>query len=295
MHSFSHAQKIALGTAQFGLHYGIANADGQVPRTEVSTILGLAQQHGIHALDTAIAYGDSESVLGAFTMSDWHIISKLPAFPDTVGNVENWVDAQVNASLQRLKTDRLHALLLHRPAQLLGPHGQDLYVALLAQQRCGKVGKIGISIYDPAELDQLMPAMHFDVVQAPYNVLDTRLMDSGWMTRLASLNCELHVRSVFLQGLLLMPTASLPQQFGKWKPLWTAWHAWLQATGQTPLQACLQHVLAAPGIAKVVLGVDSAAQLEQILFATEGSATPLPASLVTSDPQLLNPSLWNTL
>ena len=284
--------KIVLGTAQFGLSYGIANTAGQVSRTETASILNLAKNRGINTLDTAIAYGESEKVLGDIGIHDWQIISKLPALPDAVVDVATWVNAQVVGSLQRLKTNRLHAILLHRPAQLLDSRGAELYRALVVQQERGVVAKIGISIYEASELDQLIPRMRFDVVQAPFNVLDARMINSGWMEQLAATGCELHVRSVFLQGLLLMSPANRPTQFDRWQRLWTNWDAWLHDSGLTPLQACLRHALATPGIAKVVLGIDTTLQLEQILMASQGDLPPVPDTLKICDPELLNPALW---
>jgi aryl-alcohol dehydrogenase-like predicted oxidoreductase len=284
--------KIILGTAQFGLSYGIANTAGQVSRAETASILSLAKQRGINTLDTAIAYGESEKVLGDIGIPDWQIISKLPALPDTVVDVATWVDTQVAGSLQRLRTNRLHALLLHRPSQLLESRGGELYRALVVQKERGAVEKIGISIYDASELDQLMSHMRFDVVQAPFNVLDARMIDSGWMERLEKMGCELHVRSVFLQGLLLMSLNHRPTQFDRWQPLWAIWDAWLHDSGLTPIQACLRHALSTPGIAKVVLGIDTTMQLEQILVASRGDLPPIPDALKIGDPELLNPALW---
>ena len=249
--------KIALGTAQFGLRYGIGNTGGQVSHAEAAAILSLAKQRGIDTLDTAIAYGESEKVLGDIGIAGWQVISKLPALPDPVVDIATWVDTQVSGSLQRLKANRLHALLLHRPAQLLDSRGAELYRLLVAQQERGMVEKIGVSIYDASELDQLMPRMRFDLVQAPFNIVDARMVDSGWMERLAAMECELHVRSVFLQGLLLMSPENRPSQFDRWQPLWNIWDAWLHDSGLTPLQACLRHALSQSGISKVVLGIET--------------------------------------
>lgn len=284
--------KIAIGTAQFGLPYGISNSGGQVSRANTASILSLAREFGVNTLDTAIAYGESEKVLGEIGIPGWKIISKLPGLPDTVVDVANWVDVQVAGSMRRLKTNRLHALLLHRPGQLLAPRGEQLYRALIAQQARGAIEKIGISIYEVSELDQLIPRMHFDVVQAPFNVFDARMVDSGWMGRLADTGCELHVRSVFLQGLLLMSSINRPPQFDRWHRLWTNWDAWLHDSGLTPLQACLRHALSMPGIAKVVLGMDTTMQLEQILVAAQGDLPQIPDALKICDPELLNPALW---
>lgn len=295
MNSRSSSRSIALGTAQFGLTYGIANTTGQVSRDESAAILSLAKQRGIDTLDTAIAYGESESVLGDIGILGWKIISKLPPLPDSECDIAGWVERQVNGSLQRLKVNRLHALLLHRPAQLMECHGNELYSALVTLRRQGVVEKIGISIYEPSELDQLTPYMHFDLVQAPFSLLDTRIVDSGWTDRLANIRSELHVRSVFLQGLLLMAPGSRPSQFARWQSLWVAWHGWLEQYELTPLQACLRYALNTSGISKVVLGTDSVDQLKQILLAMDGDLPPIPESLKVRDPLLLNPALWNSL
>ena len=285
--------RIALGTAQFGLPYGISNARGQITQDEGRAIIALARSAGIHTIDTAIAYGNSEASLGELDVSGWQIITKLPEMPVSGDTVADWVAAQLDGSLQRLRTDSVHGLLLHRPAQLLGRDGQALYHALLAEREAGRVGKIGISVYGPEELEQLPPSMKFDIVQATFNVLDTRMARSGWAARLQDAGCELHVRSIFLQGLLLMPRPARPAYFARWNTLWAGWERWLQDTGLSPLQACVRYALNAPGIDKVVVGVDGAEHLAEIMAAADGEMPPVPAELHTDDTALLNPALWN--
>lgn len=286
--------KIALGTAQFGLPYGISNTGGQTPLDEAKAILNLARSAGIQILDTAIAYGNSEASLGELDVCGWQLITKLPEMPVTgEAFVKGWVKNQLTGSLNRLGLASIHGLLLHRPVQLCGPDGAALYRALLDEREKGRVAKIGISIYDPDELDQLPASMGFDIVQSPFNIFDQRIATSGWITRLRDTGCELHVRSIFLQGLLLMQAATRPAYFSRWNSLWESWENWLRTAGVTPLEACLRHALNTPGIAKVVLGVDNAAHLADILAAAEGEP-PLPhPSLAIEDLQLLNPALWN--
>lgn len=292
MSSSSRSSRIALGTAQFGLSYGIANAVGQVGRADVGAILALASRHAIDTLDTAVAYGESEQVLGDVGVAGWQVISKLPALPDHCPDVAGWVHGQVSDILHRLRIESLHGLLLHRPGQLLGPNGPALDDALREQRSLGKVQKIGVSIYEPEELDGLFDRMHFDIVQAPFNVMDDRLARSGWMERLTASDCELHVRSIFLQGLLLMDNKTRPPQFDRWRTLWDQWQGWLVESGLSPLQACVRHALSMPQIARVVVGVDSVAQLGQILEAASGDLPVLPATLKSQDSDLLNPSRW---
>ncbi len=210
------SNRLALGTVQFGLPYGIANQTGQISRDEAAAILNHAWAMGLDTLDTAIAYGGSEARLGEIGVKQWRVISKLPAVPESVTDVAAWVENSVNGSLERLNIPMLRGLLLHCSRQLLGVRGDTLYRALAAIKDEGKVEKIGVSIYGPEELDALWPHYQFDLVQAPFNVIDRRLATSGWLKRLHQAGIEVHVRSVFLQGLLLMDTANRPVSFNRW-------------------------------------------------------------------------------
>jgi aryl-alcohol dehydrogenase-like predicted oxidoreductase len=283
--------RIALGTAQFGLDYGISNTAGQVKPQDAAQILALARDSGIDTLDTAIAYGESESLLGRLGVDGWNVVSKLPAFPADAPDLVSWSIGQVRASLSRLGIPRLDALLLHAPAQLAGSRGDELFSALRALRDAGLVRRIGASIYAPAELEAL-GRFRLDVVQAPFNVLDRGLNSSGWAQRLADEGVEIHLRSVFLQGLLLMEPARRPSRFARWQATWDAWDAWLRETGLSPVQACVRHALAQPFAHRVVLGVAALCDLQEILAAADGDMPPVPESLRSEDPALINPSTW---
>lgn len=287
--------KLALGTVQFGLNYGIANQQGQVSHDEAQAIIEHARASGMDTLDTAIAYGHSERRLGEIGILDWQVVSKLPAIPEGCSDISKWVADAVNESMYRLKIKSLYGLLLHRPQQLAGQDGDRLYHALQQLKHDGFVRKIGVSIYDPEELDALAGRYHLDIVQAPFNIMDRRLIDSGWLSRLAEQGTELHVRSVFLQGLLLIKPSDRPQKFSRWAMLWSKWDEWLEHTGLTPLQACLRYALSFSEINKIIIGVDSLNQLKEILQATVGPMPQVPKELKTHDIDLLNPVRWAAL
>ena len=194
--------RLALGTVQFGLDYGVANTAGQVAPDEVASILALAQQMGIRTLDTAINYGQSESVLGQCGVGQWQVVTKLPALPEAVGDVADWVQMHMRQSLARLGVARVHAVLLHRPQDLLGTQGRALLAELKDLQLQGLAAKIGISVYSPEELEVFFGLHRFDIVQAPFSILDQRLQTSGWVAKLHAMGVEVHTRSAFLQGLL---------------------------------------------------------------------------------------------
>jgi aryl-alcohol dehydrogenase-like predicted oxidoreductase len=284
--------RIALGTVQFGLPYGIANQTGQVARSEAKAMLQLAATNGIDTLDTAIAYGESETCLGEAGVQGFDVVTKLPALPASIPDVGLWVREQVSLSLRRLGLSRVRGLLLHRSADLLGKDGASLWHALQALQSTGVVGKVGVSVYSPTELEAVCGRFDVGLIQAPFNLIDRRLSTSGWLARLKSKGVEVHTRSAFLQGLLLMPALSLPPRFSRWNDLFGRWHQWLAAGNQSALHACLAFPLGFPQVDRVVVGADSRQQLQQIIdFSNQTLRGALP-DLGSDDEVLINPARW---
>lgn len=289
------AARVALGTAQFGMPYGIANQDGQVMRSNAKAMLQLAAANGIDTLDTAIAYGESETCLGEVGTQGFKLVTKLPAVPDGCADVGGWVKEQFAASLTRLGVNAVYGLLLHRPQQLLESGGKTLFQILQDLKKTGQVKKVGVSAYAPSELAPLIPRYRFDLVQAPFNLVDRRLHTSGWLQRLKDDGVEIHTRSAFLQGLLLMSQDSIPDKFLPWSDLWSKWHDWLSHHTVSAVQACLTFPLSFPEIERVVVGADNVSQLEQIISAAN-SATPVDFPDLHCDAEnLINPARWPSL
>jgi len=287
--------RLALGTVQFGLPYGIANQTGQVTRAEAKAMLQLAAVKGIDMLDTAIAYGESETCLGEAGTQEFKVITKLPLVPDSCSDISGWVKQAVNASLSRLGVEQVYGVLLHRFDQLLGSNSVALYEALQDLKSNGQVQKVGVSIYAPTDLDALAQGYHFDIVQAPFNLIDQRLYKSGWLQRLKDDGVEIHTRSAFLQGLLLMTQATIPQKFSPWANLWQTWHGWLADHAISAVHASLAFPLSFPEIDRVVIGADSVSQLSQIISAANWPPNLHLPNLQSDDLNLVNPANWNSL
>jgi aryl-alcohol dehydrogenase-like predicted oxidoreductase len=288
--------KLALGTVQFGMDYGIGNACGRVVKSEAGEIIRHAKMFGVDTLDTAIAYGESESILGCLGLKGWKVVTKLPPLPDDCSDVYKWVSNQVQQSMTRLKVNHLYGVLLHYPNQLLEGQGKKLYKAMqIIKLQDGLVDKIGFSIYAPKELDDIFNKYPVDIVQAPLNILDRRLVESGWVSLLNRLGVEIHARSLFLQGLLLMSPSQRPIKFNAWHEVWTVWDAWLNEVGLSPLEACLGYVNELPQIDLAVIGVQSVDQLDEILAGVSFRLPSLPKFGVLSDQRLINPATWNKL
>ena len=286
-------KKLAIGTVQFGLNYGIANSGGQVSIPEIKKILALAEKQNINVLDTAKGYGNSESNLGEADISKFKIITKLPAIPSPNIDVDQWVEYQINDSLERLRVKNLYGVLFHVPSQLLSVNGNKLYKALEKMREEGIIKKIGVSVYSPDELSSLFNQFDFEIVQAPFNVVDRRLLQSGWLDKLALLGKEIHVRSVFLQGLLLMDPKNRSLYFDKWKDLFFGFDQWLKESSLSPLEACLNYVNGFDQVTQMIVGVDSFSNFKEIISSLSNPfIVNAPKTLECNDLDLVNPSNW---
>jgi aryl-alcohol dehydrogenase-like predicted oxidoreductase len=203
--------KIGLGTVQFGVPYGISNSTGQTKPEEVSKILQYAIANGILVIDTASAYGNAEQVLGENDLSKFNIVSKYIT-PSAGKSIEE----QLQHTLTHLQVKKLYGYLAHRPVEILEDASQWKTIKDFQQKEL--VEKIGFSLNTPEELQALLDKNFIpDLIQVPYNYFDNRF--ENLMNRLKDKGCEIHTRSVFLQGLFFKDSNTLPDFFSTIKPL----------------------------------------------------------------------------
>ena len=287
--------RLSLGTVQFGMDYGIANSAGKVPCEEIGAMLEYARNNNIKMLDTAIAYGDSERRLGISGVDDFNVVTKLPEVPEGCDDIPGLFKKQILGSLSRLGVPKLYGVLLHKPEQLLEKNFSQIYDSLIDLKINGLVDKIGISIYSPTELLALEKNFSFDIVQAPFNLIDRRLESSGWLYQLKNKGVEIHTRSAFLQGLLLMSQDKIPLKFSPWKSLLENWHLWLRNNDVTAVEACLRFPLSFPEIDKVVVGSDNLEQLKMLSNVSNMTRVMGEPVISCDDENLINPGKWSKL
>ncbi len=172
--------KLALGTVQFGLDYGITNQSGQVTIKEVKSILDFAKENGIDALDTASGYGNSEKVLGEVGVDNYHIITKTIS-------LKNGVDRVIDGfyqSLDDLSQKQVEGLLIHNIQDIENKQFNVLFNKLNELKQQGLIKKIGFSTYTPEQVNFLLENFDFNIIQVPFNVFDTRLIQSGQLQAL---------------------------------------------------------------------------------------------------------------
>ena len=212
--------RIGLGTAAFGLDYGI-DKNSRVSRKEVQTLVSCAADLGIRVIDTAHLYGESENALGNSNLVEFNLVTKTPFFDlAKKSTIKSQLINSFKLSLNRLGLSKVYGLLVHRPEDLIGPLGVAIWDALRELQSRQKVEAIGVSVTSIEELKYCLDKFQgIQIVQAPLNVLDQRiLMDPVVDEIRANPSIELHVRSVFLQGLLLREVDQLKGRFAECIP-----------------------------------------------------------------------------
>ena len=289
--------KIALGTVQFGIDYGINSTAGQVQPKEVENILNYAYAKGISLLDTAPAYGNSESILGEIHANNFNIVTKTRHFEhsEISSNDLKLLNQDFSQSLVNLNRDDVYGVLVHNANDLLKPGSDKIFDKLQELKQEKKIEKIGVSIYDHNQLQAILENFDIDLVQLPFNILDRRLIDSGMLSMLKNKGIEVHARSIFLQGLLLMSEKNRPDKFQCWSGLWKIWHEWLNDNQITALEATIRYAISMSEISKVLVGVDTKDQLKEIVIASSGALPSIPDEMFTNDVNLLNPSNWGEL
>ena len=280
---------LVLGTAQFGLPYGVAGRGRPVPEDEVRFILRRAWELGIRVLDTAAAYGDIEQRLcGLAGDLPFQIVTKMPAVPTELegGVALAWVARALMQASRRLG-NRLNCVLFHRAEDLLRTDAGDLW-STCADWADGRACRLGVSCYEPAMLVRILQDFPLAVAQLPANAFDQRLRTVFDRPRP---EVEIHLRSAFLQGLLLMPEHEASRKLPAAAEPLARWHRWISERGLERLHAALGVVKALPA-SHCVVGVDDIEQLEAIAEAWN-QAAPLEAPyLAVQDLSVIDPRKW---
>jgi aryl-alcohol dehydrogenase-like predicted oxidoreductase len=285
--------KLALGTVQFGLDYGAFGESTRPDLASVAATLDRAQLAGIDTLDTAAAYGQSEAVLGELECANrFAIVSKIPSLK---GSADPYVEAKqhITSSLAALKTNQLYGMMAHSADDLLGANQDAIWQAMAESKASGQVKRIGVSVYTPEQADAIIALYPIEIIQLPFNVFDQRASTSGLFGRLQAAGVEVHVRSVFLQGLLLSEAGHIPQGLQSAVPLLDRFEALCIETGCSKLAAALGFVRQQKAVGKIVVGVRNAKELDEILVAwDENPVLPDFSTLASDDMQLINPANW---
>jgi aryl-alcohol dehydrogenase-like predicted oxidoreductase len=286
---------LILGTAQFGSGYGVTNSAGRLDDEAVADILTVAANGRIELFDTAPDYGDAQARIRALRPTDAvsRYVSKF-GLPTSANSV---IDAAslYEASMSALGVDSLYGLLFHRVDDIRDDRAHEAWQIMLRARDEGRITHIGASIYDTDDLAAVLDRFpELDLIQVPGNLVDRRLLDHPDMTALHERGVEIHVRSVYLQGLLLSSPEDIPEDLGVLRPVVAQLSDIARHSNRSVLELALGYLKRHPVVDAVLVGAASPTELAATLAAWNGSKSGVDE---IPDPRLppavLDPRQWS--
>lgn len=296
--------KITFGTVQLGIPYGIANKSGQPDTSQSHELLNYALQHGITTLDTARQYGLSEEVIGSFTEADrFTIVSKFKLSNNAIYNTQlaiSEAEKSVVESCGHLQRSSIPILLFHKnPDQAIEQVAKilpDIFDYLINRNL---ISEGGISVFEPGELLQIQNWEKIKSIQVPMNILDSRMLENGIMERVIEKNVKVFIRSIYLQGLLLMDKNNIPERLQFGKAFITKLRQIATEENLSIKELAFLFVRDCPGVTSLVIGAENCEQLKEniALMNLPGISENLRYRIIAEfnnvPEKLITPAFWN--
>jgi len=283
--------KIVIGTAQFGTNYGVSSKS-IVNKKNVIEIINVAKKNKINFIETSVNYHGALKIFKKISFTNFRIINKFPKI-NSKNNIYEQYKNHTISTLKIFNIKKIDHVLLHNPNELLSKNGENIYKVLLDFKKKKLINKIGVSVYFLKQINLLEKYYDLDVIQFPVNVFDQEIINSNILYDLKKRGVELHARSIFLQGLLLFKDSSYPKYFNKWKFIFAKWHSFLNKNKISPLEGCITFIKNQKLIDKIIIGVESAEQLMEIIELFKKTIKVSNFDLISAnDKKLTKPIFW---
>ncbi len=277
--------RLIIGSANFTQKYGADSIE--IKNDEIQKILNVAKKNKIYKIDTAEAYLKNKNVF-------IDIDKKFNFFSKIIPN-SRWISLEfckkkLQEHFKTFNNNKFETILFHDVGILFTKNGPKLFKNLEELKKKKYFKKIGISIYDSNCLNYLTTKYNLDVVQCPYNILDRRILSSGWFDRLKDLRIEIHIRSIFLQGLLVNKQFYKNRYFKKWNNFFFEWFQKLEDNNISPIDYCLSD-LTKYDFDRIIIGVNNSKNLKEIInFRTINKNKMI--NFKITDTKLIDPRNW---
>ncbi|MDA9172824.1 aldo/keto reductase [Candidatus Pelagibacter sp.] len=292
--------KIGIGTAQLGMKYGIANKSSKITLNNFEKILNYSLKKKIFLIDTANTYGNSEDKIGALfsknkKFTKFKVITKLNSLRKFDNkNIYPKILKLITLSIKKMNVKKLDGVLLHDMNDLKSYKSEKIIQTLYEIKKKGLISKLGISAYDIRDVLKYTKKFNFDFIQFPLNIFDQRILDKKILKKLKDRKIEIHIRSIFLQGLLLMSKNNLPNKFKSNVNL-KKWYEFLLKNNISALEACTDFIKSKKIYSKAIIGFDNYKQFLEFLkyFSNKKKLNLSYKDFSVKNFKLINPSKWN--
>lgn len=286
---------VGIGSAQFGMSYGVSNSLGKPDPLQIESIIKNAKVKGIEVIDTSPLYGDAEKLLGQILPSDhkFKIVSKISIQSLCENFSEGDVVTRVYNSITDLNQRSIYGILLHNPDDMKSRYFKRLLDSLLRLKRDNIVKKIGVSLYTKEEFDYSLSLFKPDIIQIPVNVFNQTFIEEPVISKINNYNIEVHARSVFLQGLLLMDLDKVPRYFDCIKDHMEDYFSYIKSMNMSKISGAISFIKQNKFIDHLIVGVNQKSELDEILSSFCISNKACFSNYKIFDEYIINPSLWN--
>lgn len=292
--------KVCIGTAQLGMKYGISNNSSKMKIKDFNKIIKYSEENNINFIDTANSYGNSEELIGKSLKklkcgTNFKVISKFNNLRNIPKNkIREKILYQVTTSIKKLGTQKLYAALLHNVKDLESKKKKEIYKVFLDLKKKGLVKKIGFSAYEVKDLKKYLTKYNFDIVQFPFSIFDQRILDNKIQDLIKKKKIEVHIRSIFLQGLLLLSIKKIPKRLDLEGNL-KRWNNYLIKNKINKIDACIKFVLKYNFYKKIVIGFNNFKQFKHVinrLKILKKNKMEINFKDFENKSKLINPSKW---
>jgi aryl-alcohol dehydrogenase-like predicted oxidoreductase len=283
--------KLVLGSAKLGMDYGLFN-NKKINPEEFKRIEKLVFKSKINFIDTATSYGDSEKVIGNSKLKNLNIITKIKLPRKKNIYIKDWVLKEISKSLKKLRINKIYGVMIHDYKDLLGKYGKNYLITLQELKKKKIIKNIGVSIYDPQDIKKIWKFWKPDIVQVPFNIIDNRILETGWLNTLKKFKVKIFARSVFLQGILINEDR-FSNMNKNYTILLNKFKDWCYKNNISLLQACLHFVKQFKKIDYLVIGFDNYSQLKEIIDVFKKKKIIIPKKFSTNKINLIDPRKWN--
>lgn len=284
--------KICIGSANFGMEYGL-DKKSPLLKKDIKEIFEFLKKENTIYIDTAANYKNSEIIIGKYSTKKFKIITKIKKIPKGVNDLEKWLKNEIYTSCKKLRVNKIYGLLVHDTQDLKNKKkAKKIYKTFDILKKSKIIEKIGLSIYNPNELDLYLKNYNFEIVQAPLNIFDRRIINSGWLKKINEKGIEFFARSIFLQGLLIKDINKIDKFFSPYKKKFEKFEIWTQKLNISKVEACIRFVNSYREVDKVIVGINNKMHFFENYKFLKKDKLIVPNSLEIKSGKILNPKLW---
>ena len=285
-------KKLIIGSANFGLNYGIKNNFNKLSFEKIKKILKYAEKNKIQMVDTASSYGDAELKIGKAKLKNFKYISKIKISKKKKKDINKEISRQFNKTLKNLNKKKIYGVLIHNLLRLNNYQLQSAFEFLYLLKKNKKISKLGFSTYGDYKIKYILSRFNVDIIQTSVNVLDNRAFSKELLKLYKRKKIKIHARSIFLQGLLISQKLNVPKKIkSEWNKNKKIWFDFCNEKKFDPIRLAVNYVLQKKNVDKIILGFDVKDQLVNILNMKNKKIEFTNLNFKKID-RIINPYLW---